>query len=425
MDGYISRVVDGELDDLLTGLPAIALEGPKAVGKTETALRRAATTFALDVPTQVELLAADLARIDRATPPVLIDEWQRYPPVWDAVRRSVDRDASPGRFLLTGSAAPATAPTHSGAGRIVRLRMRPLSLSERGLPDPPTVSLTALLAGHQAAVEGSTRMDLVGYTREILASGFPAIRPLDVRARRLQLNGYLDRVVDHDFAEQGHSVRRPTVLRAWLAAYAAATATTAHYNAILSAATPGEAERPTKPTAITYRDALARLWLLDPVPGWSPTRNVFTRLSQSPKHHLADPALAARLLGVDERSLLTGQAVGSWKPRDGALLGQLFESLVALSVRVYAQAADASVAHLRTRNGDHEIDLIVERDDRRVLAIEVKLGPTVADRDVTHLRWLSTQLGPDLLDAVVITTGPAAYRRSDGIAVVPAALLGP
>ena len=112
-------------------------------------------------------------------------------------------------------------------------------------------------------------------------------------------------------------------------------------------------------------------------------------------------------------------------PRDGALLGQLFESLVTLAVRVYAQAAETRVRHLRTREGRQEIDLIVERSDHRVLAIEVKLSASVEDRDVKHLLWLKEKLGADLLDTIMVTTGPQAYRRSDGVAVVPAALLGP
>lgn len=106
------------------------------------------------------------------------------------------------------------------------------------------------------------------------------------------------------------------------------------------------------------------------------------------------------------------------------MVGGLFESLVALDVRVYAQAAEASVSHLRTRNGDHEVDLIVQGPAGRVLALEVKLAPTVGDKDVRHLHWLRERIGGDLLDAAVITTGPYAYRRSDGIAVIPAALLG-
>ncbi|MGW6278972.1 ATP-binding protein [Kribbella sp. NPDC055071] len=424
MSDYRPRVVDAELDDLLAELPAIALDGPKGVGKTETAVRRARTVIALDDAGQRELLVADPGRLERAASPVLVDEWQLYPPVWDLIRRGVDRGAEPGRFLLTGSASPVDAPTHSGAGRIVRLRMRPMALSERGI-ETPTVSLRRLLSGDRAPVTGTTELGLEAYAEEIVRSGFPGIRTLSGRARRAQLTGYLDRIVEHDFPEQGHLVRRPATLRAWLAAYAAATATTASYNAILDAATAGDTDKPAKTTTIAYRDVLSQLWLVEPVEAWLPTRNQLSRLASAPKHHLADPALAAALLGADPSALLDDVVNNRPYVRDGVLLGQLFESLVTLDLQVYAQPAEAVVRHLRTKNGGHEVDLIVERPDRRVLGVEVKLASFVTDADVKHLLWLRSQIGDDLVDAVVINTGTEAYRRQDGIAVIPAALLGP
>lgn len=422
---YRRRILDDELDELLGGLAAIAIEGPKAVGKTATALERATTVFRLDDRAQHELASADPGRLVRGTPPILIDEWQRLPESWDLVRRSVDEDPAPSRFLLTGSATPRRdVSTHSGAGRIVRLRMRPLSLAERAL-EAPTVSLRTLLRGEREPVGGSTNVTLREYTEEIVRSGFPAVRPLVGRALRAQLEGYVDRVVDHDFEELGQVVRRPETLRRWMTAYAAATATTASFETIRDAATAGEREKPSRPTVNTYRDVLTRLWVLDPVPAWVPSRSYFTQLAHPEKHHLADPALAAILLGVGADALLEGEAGAVEVPRNGTLLGFLFESLVTQSVRVYAQGVEATVMHLRTKGGRNEVDLIVERSDHRVLGIEVKLTRNVADDDVRQLRWLRERLGEDLLDAVVVTTGPFAYRRPDGIAVVPAALLGP
>ena len=357
-------------------------------------------------------------------PPILIDEWQLLPRSWDLVRRAVDADAAPGQFLLTGSTTPTEHPTHSGAGRIVSLRMRPLTLHERGIGQP-TVSLAALLAGHRPAIEGGTDVRLVAYVDEIVGSGFPGLRGLSGRALRTQLDGYLTRIAEHDLPEVGLSVRNPSLLRRWMTAYAAATATTASYETIRDAATSGEGHKPAKSTTQPYRDMLERLWIIDALPAWLPSRNPLARLSSPPKHHLADPALAARLLGADVAALLDAQPLGPTIPRRGALLGALFESLVTLGVRVAAQAAEAQVKHLRTRGGEHEIDLIVERGDHRVVAIEVKLSQTVDNQDLRHLLWLRDQIGDDLLDAVVVTTGTEAYRRPDGIAVVPAALLGP
>jgi uncharacterized protein len=438
---YERRVVDDEFDELIAGLPAIALEGPKAVGKTATALRRAATVYSLDDEDERSIAQADTSRLTEGEPPVLIDEWQRLPESFDRVRRAVDAGAPPGSFLLTGSASPTQPPTHSGAGRIVRVRLRPMTLAERGV-GVPTVSLGRLLEGRDTPIEGRTDVRLEDYVSEILASGFPGLRGLSGRMARAQLDGYLDRIVDRDFDELGHKVRRPGVLRSWMQAYAAATATTTSYEKIRDAATRGHGQPPSRATTQPYRDALERLWILDPVPAWLPTRNRLARLSAPPKHHLADPALAARLLDVDATALLhprsespaqgegTAQSKrakhgkGSAIVREGTLLGALFESLVTLCVRVYAQAAEARTSHLRTWSGNREIDLIVEHG-QKILAIEVKLGQTPDKRDVSHLLWLRDELGDELADMVVVTTGQAAYRRPDGIAVVPAALLGP
>ena len=421
---YIRRVVDGELDELIEALPALALEGAKGVGKTATASQRVASVHQLDDPAVRALAEADVERLLGTSRPVLLDEWQHVPAVWDRLRRAVDDGAAPGSFLLTGSASPRETGAHSGGGRIVSVRMRPMSLAERA-PGTATVSLGNLLQGGRPVPEGQTGMTLEAYVDEILRSGFPGLRALSGRALRAQLDGYLARIVDRDFPELGHPIRNPSGLRRWMTAYAAATATTTSFEKIRDASTGGHATKPARSTVQPYRDVLQRLFVLDEVPGWKPTRNHIAELSLPPKHHLADPALAARLLGVTAATLLSGEARRPAVVRDGTLLGALFESLVTLSVRVYAQAAEARVGHLRTHRGLHEVDLIVERADGRVVAIEVKLTATPRDRDVEQLIWLRERLGDELLDAVVVTTGREAYRRPDGIAVVPAALLGP
>lgn len=422
MDGYVRRIIDDEIDSVFPVLAAISLDGPKGVGKTATASRRAATILPLDEPERAEELAADPGFVERAAKPLLLDEWQRLPRSWDLVRRAVDRDRAGGQFLLAGSAAPVEVPAHSGAGRIASLRMRPLSVAER-IDHQPTVSLSALLDGG-VEISGRTEWELPDYVREIVASGFPGIRGLPDRARRLALDGYLTRIVERDMVEQGYRVRAPSALRAWLRAYAGATASTASYTTILDAATVGEANKPSKPTTIAYRDVLSQLWLLDPVEAWRPHGVDLGRVAKAPKHHLADPALAVRIMDLDEDSLLALSAHPMIGPQHGAALGRLFEGLVTLSLQTYAQAAEARLWHFRDQAGAREIDLIVESRGR-VVAVEVKLSASVDTADVRHLKWLHERLGDRLVDRVVISTGTTAYRRSDGVAVVPLALLGP
>ena len=422
MSAYQARVIDVELDILLGSLPAVSLEGPKGVGKTSTATRRGGSIIQLDNPGVFEIIRAQPERLTTGRAPIVIDEWQRYPASWDLVRRSVDDDHSPARFILTGSATPTTSPTHSGAARIVPVRMRPLTVSERG-SETPTVSLAALLEGGRPPLKGSTKVALVDYTDEIVTGGFPGMRYSSPRAQRTALDGYLERIIDTDLPELGVEIRNPNTLRRWLRAYAAATATSTSFEKIAKASSAGEEVSPAKTTTIAYREALERIWILDSIPAWAPSANHLRRLSGSPKHHLADPALAARLVGIDADGLLKGEG-GAAIPRDGTFLGSLFESLTALSVRVFAQSAEARVSHFRTWSGEHEVDLIVSRGDQRSVAIETKLTDTVTDADVAHLAWLQAKMGDDLLDCIVITTGREAYRRSDGIGVVPLALLG-
>ena len=424
MNPYQRRIIDDELDLLLPSLPAIAIDGPRAVGKTATAQQRAAKVHRLDTVPGAAIALASPDRLVTGPYPVLIDEWQRFPPSWDLVRRAVDDGGGPGRFLLTGSASPANLTIHSGAGRIASLRMRPMSLAER-FPGVASVSLEALLRGDRPVIQGTTDTRLDEYVAEIVGSGFPGIRRLDDRGRRHALDAYIQQLANRDIEEAGQEVRRPTTLLRWMTAYAAATATTTSLSVIREAARGAGEGPPSKTTVLPYHDALQRLWFVDPVPAWQPTRNPFRRSTGAPKHHIADPALAARLLGAGANSLLEARDSAPSIPRDGTLLGSLFDSLVTLSVRTYAQRAEARVFHFRSKGGEREVDLILERDDHRVLAIEIKLSAAVRAEDGRHLRWLAAQIGDDLVDAAIVTTGQVAYRRPDGIAVIPAMLLGP
>lgn len=422
------RIVEQELGELLDALPAVSIEGPRAVGKTWTAGRHANTTYALDDPDTLAEVQARPRLLTQGEPPILIDEWQRYPASWDIVRRAVDEDFSPGRFILTGSTRPETRPTHSGAGRIVTLRMWTTTLAERrGRPAP--ISLKAIVAGERPDVSGRADLTVEDYATEIVAGGFPGWRGVTGRPRDLLVDGYLHRLVEHDFALLGRRVRNAAALRRWLVAYAAATAGTASYETIRDAATSGEGDKPAKSTTIAYRDTLEAMWVLEPLPAWLPVGSHLSRLKRGPKHHLADTALAARLLNAAPETLLSGDAATFASTPVGAvphtgLLGALFESMVVHDLRVYAQATGARVSHMRTWNDQREVDVIIEHG-RGVVAVETKLGTEVTARQTRHLRWLRDRLGPALIDAVVVTTGTEAYRDPDGIAVVPAEMLGP
>lgn len=424
---YLHRTIDDELDSLMPFAAAIALEGPKGIGKTDTAKRRADSIYSLDDPALRAVISNDFELKSLSDGTIFFDEWQHLPQVWNSVRHQVDYGASPGRFLLAGSATPVdSSGTHSGAARILSLRMRPMGLHERGLQGP-TVSFTELLYGaggtansperrENAEIAGRTEFKIGDYADAIASSGFPAIMNSPRRLQRSQLDAYIHRVIDRDLPERDVEVRSPETLRRWLAAYGAASSTTTSYSRILDATTVGDEYQPSKPTTVRYRDHLSQLWLLDPVPGWSSFRNPLKRISQAPKHQLADPALALRLQGLSSDDLLN--------ERGAYMFGPLFESLVALGVRTLAQAAVAQVYHLRTQNGDHEVDLVVEGQGGALIGVEVKLSNAITDRDVRHLHWFSEKMNGQVSDLVVISTGPQAYRRTDGVAVVPLALLG-
>ncbi|MDR2896640.1 MAG: AAA family ATPase, partial [Propionibacteriaceae bacterium] len=229
---YLRRTIDTELDELLPLAPAIALDGPKGVGKTGTAERRADTVWYLDDPAQRDAAQADFSLSALPGGTILLDEWQNTPQVWNSVRRQVDAGARPGRFILTGSATPVHRNgTHTGAGRILSLRMRPMGLHERGLTTPQ-VSLSALLAGDRS-VQGASSFSLRQYVEAITSSGFPGIMTAPPRLRRPLLDAYLQRIIDRDLPEQGLGVRRPETLRRWLTAYAAASSSTTAYSRIL------------------------------------------------------------------------------------------------------------------------------------------------------------------------------------------------
>lgn len=421
---HIPRYTEMWLQEYLLHLQAVMIDGPKGVGKTQTAMMFAKSVWQLDQESQRESLATNYDVLYDEEKPILLDEWQHLPEVWDRVRRMVDNHILPGSLILTGSIQSNNPNLHSGAGRIIRHRMRPLSLAER-IQAPELISLKDCLEGNvPQKVWIKTEFAFPDYVSEILRSGFPQIRNISNPAvRRNHLDSYLSNITSHEFASQGITIRQPEKLRAWMRAYAAATATTTSYNKMLDAASSGESDKPAKETVIAYREALNSLWLIDDLPYWDLGENYLGHLKQTPKHYLADPALEARLLRLSCRDLITGKINNPHDKDYGSTAGRLFESLCALSVRTYATALDADVSYARTRKGNREIDFVVQLD-QSIVAIEAKMSSTVSCDDVQHLNWFAEKVGERVQERIILTTGNTAYRRTDGVLVIPAALFG-
>jgi len=429
MKKYYDRLIEPYLMKLMRDFPAIAVDGIKGVGKTVSTKRLAASIFELDNLRDFDQVAniPDILTSEKA--PILIDEWQRIPSVWDQVRRAVDNGALPGTFLLTGSITNSNVNIHSGAGRIIRRKMYPLSLAERDI-EKPTVSIGKLLSADRpfmTNIAGKTDVSVLQYISEIEASGLPEFRSLSSEARKIAFESYFDNMLSHEFIQQGIRLRQPETLLRWLRAYSAAISTDAGYMEILDASTAGEGNKPAAKTTIAYREALEKLWLLEELAPWVYGEDFFSGLKRSPKHYLADPAFSAYFLGLDKK-ILAG--ANGWPARAerfdnkyGSILGRLFEALVYLCLCTYAGVNNAKIFFVGTHRGDREIDFVLQKDTR-VVACEAKFSPTAAPSDGKHLKWFAGQVGGDCLDMMIITTGSTAYRREDGICVVPAALLG-
>lgn len=417
MTRYRPRIADRLLQSALAALGAVVIEGPKACGKTETARRVAASEVLLDLDSQaMEAASVDPRLILDGATPRLIDEWQRRPRVWDAVRRAVDERGAPGQFILTGSATPRDeASRHSGAGRMAIVRMRPLTLYEQEI-SPGQISLGDLLDGGKPP-SGKTALGLADYAERIVIGGWPGLLDSSVGDAAQFIEGYLAMIVERDVELVSGARRDPRRLRRFLQAYAELTAHPAALSTIVTRATAeDDAQAPSRWSAAPYLDALRRLMIVDEVDAWSPELRSRTRLMSTPKRHLVDPSLAAALLQSDPDRLL----------RELRTFGFLFESLATRDLRVYAAANDASLFHYRERGGELEVDLIVERRDGAWIGVEVKLGGESIDH-AAHalLRLAATRTHRPPAALVIVTATEYAYTRADGVLVAPLALLGP
>ncbi len=415
---YLPRLADRLLDTQLHAMGAVLIQGVKGCGKTATARQRSASEVLLDIDPEAERRAAlDPRLLLDGDTPRLLDEWQRTPRLWDAVRRAVDERGEPGQFILTGSATP-TADTqrHSGAGRFGVLTMRTMTLTEKRATTPE-VSVAALLAGNGVAAANSPS-SIRDYLGHIVVGGWPFLAGADLAAARTYLDGYLDVIVEHDIDEVSGGVRDPRLVRRFLHAYAQMTAQTAGLTTIMKRARGSEEELSDAPSRVTsqiYLDALRRMMVVDEVPAWDPAVRSSKRLAATPKRMLADPSLAAALLRMSPERMLD----------DLETTGFLFESLVAHDLRIYAEAAGAECFHYREAEGRLEVDYVVENRDGDWMGVEVKLGESQVDRAATALLRLAARVRRAPKALVIVTGTSLAYTRDDGVHVIPLGLLGP
>lgn len=410
---YIHRIADGELDAALARSGAVLIEGPKACGKTETASRRAASVVHLDTdPTIPGQMAVDPGMVLEGERPRLLDEWQAYPALWNAVRRAVDAAGERGQYVLTGSTAPgADSIRHSGAGRFARLKMRTLSLFESGHSDG-SVSLAALLARDEIR-SATAPLDFDALLERIATGGWPGLAGLRKQEVLASVRDYVQTVATVDIDAAGRT-RDPQRVARLMRALARSTATEVAIKTLArdEASLSRDAVR-------EYLDALTRIFVVEDQPAWSAHLRSSAVLRKEPKRHLADPSLALALVGGDDLALR----------KDLGFAGQLFESLVVHDLRVLVQPLGGQVFHARDSVG-REVDAIVQLPSGRWAAFEVKLGASAdtVDGAAESLRGFAGNVvgvadEPPVL-TVVTGTGPS-YRRADGVNVVAIGALGP
>jgi len=403
-DRYRPRVLDNLLTELLRELPAVMITGPRAAGKTTTAARHSADVVHLDRPAEAAAFVADPdAALAERDEPVLLDEWQEVPAVLGAIKRAVDRDSRPGRFLLTGSVrADLRASTWPGTGRLIRVPMYGMNVRELEGRVQERPFLDRLATGGELPLPFEPP-NLLGYVRLELASGFPepALR-LGPRPTVRWLDGYVDQLVTRDAAGIAPG-RDPGRLRRYFEVYALNTAGTVADNTLF------EAAGINRKTALAYEQLLTNLFVVDALPAW--TSNRLKRLSLGAKRYLIDPALAASVLRLDLRAVL----------RDGDVLGRLLDTFVVAQLRSELAVCETRprLYHLREEHGRHEVNVVAELGGSNLLAFEVK-ADAAPDRDAArHLFWLRERLGERFVHGVVLHTGPGAYELGERITALP------
>jgi len=407
---YEPRLIDELLERKLKSSGAVVLRGPRAVGKTTTALHHAASSVRLDQRKDL-IIAAELTpkTLLAGAVPRLIDEWQLAPSIWNSIRAEIDERALPGQFILTGSAAPDEDKTrHTGAGRMARLLLRPMTLYEQ--KNSTGQVRFADLFVKEATVGGAGGPDISEYAELIVKGGWPALQKLDASAAMDALADYVDNIAEVDLRTiDGRP--EPVRMAALIKALARNISTEASLEKLAAEAEISSGGLST-PTVRKYLDQLARIFILDELPAWKPHLRSSIRMRVKPKWHFIDPSIATASTGASPDRLLD----------DLNAMGLLFESLVLRDIRVYADSADATAFHYRDST-NLEIDAIVERRDGMWAGIEVKLGGERAIEDaVANFKKLRARLTEPKLARLaslsIITGGQVSYTRPDGVHVI-------
>jgi predicted AAA+ superfamily ATPase len=414
---YKPRIIDKQVEEYLQTFGAICIEGPKWCGKTWTSSYHANSKFFLADPSG-NFQNRKLAEIDPNTvlegaAPRLIDEWQEYPPLWDAVRYKVDQSAQKGQFILTGSATPNhKGILHSGAGRIAKLRMRTMSLYESG-DSSGQISLEALCNGTLTpAMTGE--VDLKNLINLIIRGGWPGSLGLPLKQAALLPQQYLQAVIDDDVYRIDEVKRNTQKMRLLLMSLARNESTTAT-NALLKAdIKEKDAQDIDANTVTSYLDIFKRLFLTDNQPPFASNVRSSVRVRQAEKRHFADPSLACALLKLTPEALLN----------DLETLDFMFEALCERDLRIYAESFGGTLYHYQDYK-NREIDAVIELPDGKWAAFEIKLGANQIDQAAANLKQIQREFEedkkavPPSVLCVLCGLSNAAYQRPDGVFVIP------
>lgn len=415
--GYRPRLIDRQVCEYLSTFGAVCIEGPKWCGKTWTASFHAKSEIYIGNPANNfqnrQLAELSPALVLEGEPPRLIDEWQEVPPLWDAVRYHVDQSGKKGQFILTGSATPNhKGILHSGAGRIAKLRMRPMSLYESG-DSCGKVSLEKLCHGElDAALTGE--VDLKNLIELIIRGGWPGSIGLPIERAALLPTEYLNAVVDDDVYRIDGVKRDTSKMRLLLRSLARNESATVTNKTLKNDVKSMDDEDIDANTVASYLDIFKRLFITDNQPPFSANIRSSVRLKQAEKRHFADPSLACALLKATPSGLLG----------DLETLGFLFEALCERDLRIYAESFGASLYHYQDYK-NQEIDAVIELPDGQWSAFEIKLGANQIDTAAASLLEIKRQIEeepkgkPPVALCVLCGMSNATYRRPDGVYVVP------